>query len=406
MRVREQRWSVERAGGVKRECAVELPVGHVGACALLVHAFPRDETAARLGRALARRGIATLRLDVASGEAPFGVDDLLAAAALMRERVGAPRLLVGHSLGGAAVLAAAHLMPEVSAVATVAAPCGLEHLAGCLAEPHEPGRRDGAARVVLEGRGFEVERALLDELALPALTERVRALHRALLVLHAPFDKTVGIEEASCLFMAARHPRSFISLDQADHALSKREDALYAAESLGGWASRYLGLLEEEADEGPHADQHGVVTVTEDRLGRYSQDVEVGSHRFKADEPPSVGGEDVGPAPYEWLLAALGACTSMTLRMYAERKELPLERISVRMKHHKRPVAEVPEARTASGAVDVIEREITLEGPLEPDVRARMLEIADRCPVHRSLHSEIITRSRLVEEVGSDGEDG
>lgn len=394
------------ASGATLHASLDLPPDPPRAYAIFAHCFTCSSdflASVRISRALAQQGIAVLRFDftgLGNSQGEFAhtdfrsnVEDVLSAVDFLRQRHQAPALLIGHSLGGSAVLAAAPQVPEAVAVATINAPCSPEHVQNLLDERQDELVDEQVARVTLAGRSFLVKRDFLQGIGSRHSRDALQHMRKALLIFHSPLDNVVSIEEAGCIWQAARHPKSFVSLDGADHLLTRREDALYVAETTAAWASRYLDKAERRALR-PLALEHGLVEVHEDKLGRYSQDVQAGKHRFKADEPHSVGGDDHGPAPYELLLSALGACTTMTLRMYAERKGLDVQHLSVKLKHHKKPAAEVPEAHSPSGAVDIIEREIDIVGDLPDAVRRRMLEIADRCPVHRTLHNEIVVRTR------------
>jgi putative redox protein len=222
----------------------------------------------------------------------------------------------------------------------------------------------------------------------------VAKLHKALLVMHAPTDDTVGIDNATRIFVAAKHPKSFVSLAGADHLLTEKRDAAYVADVIAAWAERYLdpAVSEQAADPGeaPRA-----VVVRETRNSKFQQTVSVGPHRMLADEPVAAGGEDTGPGPYDFVLAGLGACTSMTMRMYADRKSLPLERVTVTLKHSKIYAEDCAECETKVGMLDQIDRVIAIEGALDAEQRKKLMEIADKCPVHRTLTSEIhiVTRA-------------
>jgi uncharacterized OsmC-like protein len=249
--------------------------------------------------------------------------------------------------------------------------------------------------VTLAGRAFRIRRAFLDDVAEQELSGRIAALHKALLIFHAPTDDIVGIDNASRIFAAAKHPKSFVSLAGADHLLSRRSDAAYVAKVIAAWAERYLDIATDMVtDAASGASLHGdgapgVVTVREIGQGRFQQEITAGAHRFLADEPVDAGGADSGPNPYDLLLAALGACTAMTLRLYAERKALPLERVTVRLRHSKVHAADCATCESREGKIDRIEREIAIEGALDAEARARLIEIADKCPIHRTLTSEI-----------------
>jgi putative redox protein len=404
---RPERVEFPGSQGERLAARLDRPAGPARAFALFAHCFTcsKDVAAAsRISRALAERGIGVLRFDftgLGSSGGEFentdfssNVGDVVRAADWLRSEHGAPALLVGHSLGGAAVLAAAARIPEAVAVATLGAPAEPAHVERLFAPARDEIEREGRARVSIAGREFTIRRELLEDLAAQRLEPALAGLRRALLVLHSPTDQIVGIENASRIFQAARHPKSFVSLDRADHLLSRREDAAYAADVIAAWASRYLPATELEA--APGAPQEGVV-VEETGEGRFRQSVLAGPHRLVSDEPESMGGDDTGPTPYGLLLAALGACTSMTLRMYAERKGLPLERVRVRLRHEKIHASDCEQCETETGKLDRIDREIELTGDLDPAVRQRLVEIADRCPVHRTLHSELWIETRLAE---------
>jgi putative redox protein len=275
---------------------------------------------------------------------------------------------------------------------TIAAPSDPGHVTHMFKDQIPLIQEQGEVEVSLAGRPFRIRREFLDDIASQALKEKVANLRKALLVFHSPTDEIVGIENATAIFVAAKHPKSFVSLVGADHLLSRKEDAAYVANVLAAWADRYLDMP-MPADV-PQTDGEGVV-VTETRQSKFQQIVKAGRHELMADEPVSAGGQDSGPNPYDLLLAALGACTSMTLRLYADHKALPLERVSVQLKHSRIHAQDCEECETREGKVDRIERVLTLTGNLDADQRKRLLDIADKCPVHRTLHSEIKVRTRL-----------
>ncbi len=383
-------------------------VGPPSAWALFAHCFTcgKDLHAIRhITRALAARGIATLRFDFTGlGQSEGGfedttfttnADDLVAAAQWLSKNRSAPQLLVGHSLGGAAVLHAASRIPSARAVATIGAPCDPHHVANLLESSREEIERDGVATVTLAGRPFRISKAFLDDLAYRSPKAIVRRLGRALLILHAPSDETVGIENAKQLYEAARHPKSFLSLDSADHLLSQARDAQYAGDVIAAWAGRYV---DAQTPEQLRIDADGHQVAVHTGAKGFRTEIVVGGHRLVADEPVSVGGTDAGPTPYDLVVAGLGACTSMTLRMYADRKEWPLAGATIRLSHQKIHATDCTDCETDAGRVDEIQREVTLHGDLDDDQRARLLAIADKCPVHRTLHGEIKVRTELVDK--------
>ena len=398
-----ERFDFPNAKGEKLAAVLDLPAGTPRAYALFAHCFTCGKNvvaAARIADALTALGIAVLRFDftgIGSSEGEFAnttfssnVDDLVAAADHLRKTRQAPALLIGHSLGGAAILAAADAVAEARAVVTIAAPSDPGHVAHLFKDKLDAIGEHGEVEVALAGRPFRIRREFLADIAQQNLTERIARLRRPLLIFHSPTDDTVGIENASDIFLAAKHPKSFISLTGADHLLSKRSDAVYVANVLAAWADRYLDAAPAgAADEA----QPRTVTVTETGGGKFQQSVAIGPHRLIADEPVAAGGLDSGPGPYDLLLAALGACTSMTLRLYADHKKLPLVRTSVTLAHSKIHAQNCEECETKEGKIDRIDRVLTLEGDLSDEQRARLVEIADKCPVHRTLTSEVNIRT-------------
>ena len=383
---------------------LDRPDGPVRAVALFAHCFTcgKDNKAARrIAEGLKLHGIAVLRFDftgLGASEGEFAnttfssnVDDLVAAADHLRAKLAAPAILVGHSLGGAAVLAAAHRIAEARAVVTINAPADPGHVAGLLKDQVADIDVHGEVEVTLGGRQFRVRRAFLDDIAEQMLTTRIGALHKALLIFHSPTDEIVGIGNASHIFLAAKHPKSFISLAGADHLISRPSDAAYVASVIAAWADRYLDMAPDRVLD-PDTEE-GTVLVRETGVGKFQQEIVSGPHRVLADEPVKAGGLDSGPGPYDLLLAALGACTSMTVRLYADLKQIPLSRTVVRLRHQKIYAKDCAECETKEGKIDHIDRAITFEGDLTAEQRKRLIEIADKCPVHRTLESEINIRT-------------
>jgi uncharacterized OsmC-like protein/pimeloyl-ACP methyl ester carboxylesterase len=402
-----QRFQFTGSEGQQLAAALDLPEREPLAYALFAHCFTcgKDVLAAkRIAEALAAKGIAVLRFDftgLGSSEGDFAnstfssnVADLVRAADRLRETRKSPAILIGHSLGGAAILAAAAQIPDARAVVTIAAPSDPAHVTGLFADRLEDIRKHGEVEVSLAGRPFRIRRQFLDDVAEQHLLADVAKLHKALLVMHAPTDDTVGIDNATRIFVAAKHPKSFVSLAGADHLLADKHDSAYVADVIAAWATRYLDpVASEQAADLSKAPRN--VVVRETRNSKFQQTVSTGPHRLLADEPVAAGGEDTGPGPYDFVLAGLGACTSMTMRMYADRKSLPLERLTVTLQHSKIHAEDCAECETKAGMLDQIERVIAIEGALDAEQRGKLMEIADKCPVHRTLTSEIriVTRA-------------
>jgi putative redox protein len=407
--VPSERFQFSGSDGLKLAATLDLPDADPVAYALFAHCFTcgKDVLAAkRIAAGLIARGIAVLRFDftgLGASEGEFAnstfssnIADLVLAADHLRQTRKAPALLIGHSLGGAAILAAAVQIPEAKAVVTIAAPSDPAHVTHMFADRIEDIKAQGKVEVSLAGRPFHIKREFLDDIAEHNLMGQVGRLHKALLILHSPTDDTVGIDNATHIFTAARHPKSFISLLGADHLLSQKRDTSYVADVIASWAQRYLDSLPAAAATADETGPRSVI-VQETHRSTFQQTVTIGPHRLIADEPIASGGEDTGPGPYDYLLAALGACTSMTMRLYAKRKSLPLDRVTVMLRHSKIHAEDCADCETKVGLLDQIEREIAIDGALDAEQRQKLMEIADKCPVHRTLTSEVRIATRAVD---------
>ncbi|MEO0616307.1 MAG: bifunctional alpha/beta hydrolase/OsmC family protein [Pseudomonadota bacterium] len=397
--MQSERVTFENDNGETLSGLIDWPGGAGGghhAIALFAHCFTCTKNlraATNISRALTDAGIAVMRFDFTglgdSGGAfedttfTSNVSDLIAAAHWLRDTHGAPQLLVGHSLGGTAVLHAAATLDDVVAVATIGAPAEASHVRHLFSDAEDAIRADGSAEVVLAGRPFRIGAGFLDDLDSQPPLEMIRRLRKALLVLHSPIDDTVEIDNASALFANAMHPKSFVSLDGADHLLSRPEDAAWAGSVIAGWAQRFLSAPEMATPAEPGH------TVAVTRAGSFRTPIQSGRHAIMADEPASVGGSDSGPTPHELLSAALASCTSMTLQMYAKHKGIALDRAEVDVSHEKRDDGD------GNGRYDAFTRVIRVEGDFDETVRERMLEIADKCPVHRTLHGRVVVENVL-----------
>ena len=403
-RVMVRKIEFEGSQGNLLAARLDMPAEAPRAFAIFAHCFTCSKdilAASRIAGALSAKGIAVLRFDftgLGHSEGEFentnfssNIEDLLKAAEWLRQNHAAPSLLIGHSLGGAAVLAAAGDMDEVVGVATIGAPFDPAHVSHLFEKQREEIERAGLAEVQLAGSKFTIQKQFLDDLDSYKMTGKIRSLDRALVVFHAPMDQVVGIDNAAQIYQAAKHPKSFVSLDDADHMLTNPQDAQYVADVLSAWAGRYLPNDENDA-AAEQLDER--VVVAETGVGKFTNRVTVGRHEMLADEPLDVGGNDLGPAPYDYLLMGLGACTSMTLRMYAEHKKIPLENVKVTLEHSRVHAEDCETCTTKDGRIDSIDKTIELTGDIDEAQRKRLMEIADRCPVHRTLQSEIIIHSQ------------
>jgi len=377
---------------------LDMPNGPHLATAIFAHCFTcsKDITAARrIAGRLAAMGIAVLRFDFtglghSGGEFEntsftSNVQDLFAANTYLMDQGMVPSLLIGHSLGGAAALKATSELDNIKAVVSIGAPFDPGHVAHTFAPAIDTILKEGKAEVSLGGRPFTIGKGFIEDISKTSLTASVKSLDAALLVLHAPLDQTVSIDNAAEIFIAAKHPKSFVTLDTANHLITKAQDAEYAADTIATWASRYIDLPQPEA---PKDIPEGILRVSEADADGFLQDVQSGPHHILADEPASFGGTNKGLTPYGFLSAGLGACTSMTIRMYARRKGWPLTGVSVDISHGK--------AHVDGAKIDHFNRTITLEGNLDTDQRARLLEIADKCPVHKTLEAEATLTTELA----------
>lgn len=393
------------SGSVTLAGALEMPASQVLSYGIFAHCFTcgKDIAAAsRIARALTAKGIAVLRFDftgLGNSDGDFSnsnfssnIQDLLNAAKYLEENFSAPEFLIGHSLGGAAVLAMAKELPSVKAIVTIGAPYQASHVTHNFAASLDDIRRDGKAEVTLGRRKFTIKKQFLDDLDAYSAHDLAR-MKKALLVCHSPVDMTVDISEAEKIYRAAKHPKSFVSLDTADHLLTKKEDSTYVAEVIAGWAGRYLNLAPEKVHKSNAS--VGQVVVAE-KNHKFTLHVSSDSHYWLADEPTRMGGDNMGPDPYEHLLAALGSCTVMTLRMYANHKSLDLEHIVVTLKHGHEHLKDGEEPDNKNARIEVIQRTIELVGDLTEQQRSRLLQIADRCPVHKTLQGPLHVRTDLA----------
>lgn len=393
--------------GENLSARLELPVNQLPhTYALFAHCFTcsKNLSAIRhISRALNMEGIAVLRFDftgLGQSEGEFAdtnfssnIGDIIAAANYLQEHYSAPSILIGHSLGGAAVINAGRQLDVVKAVATIGAPFEPAHVSHIFGADLEKIESEGLAEVNIGGRPFKIKKQFLDDIQEKNQVDHIKNLRKALLIMHSPQDRTVEVDNAAKIYKAAMHPKSFVSLDGADHLLSRKEDSLYVGELIATWAKRYLNLKEKEALQ-----REKSVAV---RLGAegFTTDIMARQHSLTADEPESVGGNDFGPSPYELLSASLGACTAMTMHMYARRKKWDLQEVRVHLDHYKDYAADMENVEDKKSRIDHFERLIEMEGDLDEAQKKRLLEIADRCPVHRTLHGDVKVITQLKEDL-------
>lgn len=403
--MKETRFTFQNRDGITLSAHMQWPANQQPhTYALFAHCFTcgKSLNAVRnISKALAGRGFAVLSFDFTGlgesggdfADANFSVNvsDLVAAADFLKKEFEAPGLLVGHSLGGAAIILAAKQIQSVKAIATIGAPADLQHVKHIFEARLPEIKSQGFAEVNIGGRPFTVKQQFVDDLQRFSITFTLSTLKKPILILHAPQDEIVGIDNASLMYQAARHPKSFIALDGADHLLTNKTDSHYTGEVIASWAQRYLQLPEETSLN----TEHQTVALVGDKAAGYTTLIKAGKHYITADEPEDVGGNDFGPTPYELLSSALATCTAMTLRMYANRKNLDVSEIKVHVNHNKRHCEDCSNAE-AGARIDHFERVIEIEGAVNADQRQRLLEIADKCPVHKTLEGEIRIDTRLV----------
>ncbi|MCL6272943.1 bifunctional alpha/beta hydrolase/OsmC family protein [Muricauda sp. 2012CJ35-5] len=403
-----QKVSFKNADGQSLIGRLELPVDqHPHNFAVFAHCFTCNKNllaVKNIGKALTSHGFGVLRFDftgLGESDGDFAdtnfsgnVQDLVAAANFLKENYSAPSLMIGHSLGGAAAIFAASELDSIKAVATIGAPANPIHVKHLLQSGIEEIENTGKAVINLSGRDFTIKKQFLVDLETKSLPETAKAMRKPLLVLHSPQDDTVGIKNAEEIYIAAHHPKSFVSLDGADHLLTRKEDSLYVGEVISGWAKRYVDNLETN-NKGLKT-KHQVVASLDANDG-FTTQMKVGNHYMVADEPTSFGGNDFGPSPYELVSAGLSACTVMTIQMYARRKGWPVDNVEVHTSYSKSHAEDCEDCENPSAKIDTFRREIKLQGDLDDNQKARIMQIADKCPVHKTLHSETQVISKLVE---------
>lgn len=399
-----RKFEFEGSTGANLSALLEVPDQPPIATALFAHCFTcgKDIAAAsRISRALVRRGYAVMRFDftgLGNSDGDFGntnfssnVSDLVAAADHLRSQDMAPAILIGHSLGGTAVLKAAHTIPEVKGVVTIGSPADAQHVSAQFKCDIDTIEKEGEATVDLAGRKFLIKKQFLDDINSTSI-DHIGKLKAALLVMHSPIDTTVNISQAERIYKAAHHPKSFVSLDDANHLLTRAPDAEYVADIISAWAMR---IARSTTSPTRPKVEPGEIIVSE-RDQKFMLDVYSDTHQWMADEPTRVGGKNTGPDPYEHLLASVGTCTAMTIRMYAARKQWPMDNAEVTLRHSREHKSDCEACEETPMKLDVIERDIKIEGNLSEEQRTRLMEIADKCPVHRTLTGKLEIRTKAI----------
>lgn len=402
-----QKVTFQNHNGQKLVGRLELPVDrHPHNYVLFAHCFTCNKNllaVKNISKSLTANGFGVLRFDftgLGESEGDFAdtnfsgnVEDLVVAAEFLKAQYTAPTLLIGHSLGGAAVVFAAGEIPSIQAVATVGAPSNPVHVKHLLKSGLEEIKKEGQAIINLGGRDFKIKKQFVDDLETKSLPETAKNLRKPLLVMHSPQDATVGINNAEEIYVAAHHPKSFVSLDGADHLLSKKEDSVYVGDVIAGWAKRYLDC---DTPETNLKTKHQVVASL-DSIDGFTTKLKIGNHYMTADEPTSFGGNDFGPSPYELVSAGLSACTVMTIQMYAKRKGWSIENVEVHTSYSKSHAQDCENCEDSTAKIDTFNREIRLIGNLDEKQRARVMQIADKCPVHKTLHSTTQIVTKLID---------
>lgn len=404
-----ERITFTNPSGQMLSARLDLPEGGCRFYALYVHCFTCSKDllpASRICRFLAAQGIGVLRFDMTglgASEGDFAetnfetnIGDILSAVEAMTRASKEPSLLIGHSLGGTAAIVASGHIPSLKAVVSINAPSHPRHVKKRFLDQEDKIVKEGSAEVMVEGRPFVIKKHFLEALEETDMQTILQNLTVPLLVMQAPDDSIVHQQNGFDLFAAAKNPKSFCALPGADHLLTDLKSSEYVASMIKAWSAPYIAETHGTLSSSPIES----VVVAENKKGKFTQDVTWGEHIFRADEPVEIaGGLGTGPSPYDFLTAALGACTSMTLRMYADLKKIPVEHISVRVQHHKEDRPEEKEILTTlplkkPDQMDVFSREISIEGPVTAEQKASLLTIAEKCPVHKTLsrRSEIVTK--------------
>ena len=401
------RLEIENRKGLKLQAYLELPANQKpNHFAIFAHCFSCNSNfnaVKNISRSLSNHGFGVLRFDftgLGRSEGEFAeshfsanVDDLLDVAKFLKQNYKAPALLVGHSLGGAAVIVAASKLENIKAVATVGAPATVNHVTHLFSHALDDVKEKGEVEVKIGGRPFKINQDFVSDFSKTDLPEITKNLRKPILVMHAPFDSVVGIENAHKIYHIAMHPKSFISLDDADHLLSKSSDSVYVGNMIGTWVDKYFPQEDNKMMSTKGEQLVGHLNLLEDN---FTTSIQTKKHSFIADEPANVGGDDFGPSPYDYLSAGLAACTVMTLKMYAERKKWDLQEVFVYITYSKKHSDELNIDLEKPTRFDHLQKKLKFIGNLDEKQTQRLKEIAAKCPVHKTLQSNIIIDTELI----------
>lgn len=399
---------IENKKGLLLQAQLELPANQKpNRYAIFAHCFTCTSSLSavkNISRALTRYGFGVVRFDftgLGRSEGEFAdshfsanVEDLIAVSDFMAANYQAPALLVGHSLGGAAVISAASRLDTVEAVATIGAPSTVGHVTHLFSHGIDAIKDKGKVEVNIGGRPFKIDNEFVEDFGKTDLPSVVKNLRKPLLIMHSPTDNVVGIKNAEELYLKAMHPKSFVTLDNADHLLTNSRDSIYAGNVIGTWVQRYFESQENEMLDTNGEQLVGHLNLVEDN---FTTTIQSKNHSILADEPASVGGDDFGPSPYEYLNAALVACTAMTLKMYAERKKWELQEVYVYVTHAKKHSKDLGLEQEKPSYLDHVTKKIKLIGNLDDAQKARLKEISSKCPVHKTLASGVVFDTTIVE---------
>ncbi|GAB5539551.1 MAG: bifunctional alpha/beta hydrolase/OsmC family protein [Salibacteraceae bacterium] len=403
--MKSEKLSISNKSGTALHAVLELPPNqHPTHYAMFAHCFTCSSNlnaVRNVSRSLANQGFGVVRFDftgLGKSEGAFAdshfsgnVSDLICVAEHIKQHYSAPKLIVGHSLGGAASIVAASKLDYIEAVATIAAPSSVQHTKKHFSHGIEELSEKGAIEVNIGGRPFKIDSEFVKDFDNTDLLKVVKELRKPILIMHAPFDKTVAIQSAQELYTSSMHPKSFISLDGADHLLTEKRDSEYVGDVIGSWVKRYFPPVEAQRLSTEGEQLVGRLNLVEDN---FTTSIQTNKHSIVADEPEEVGGDDFGPAPYELLGASLIACTAMTIKLYAERKEWPLTEVEVFVSHSKK---HRDDADSGSAKLDHLQKKLRFHGDLSDDQRERLKEIASKCPVHRTLLTEVVIETELLD---------